>query len=236
MLLNSVMFFSACEGSPRAEQRMTDPNGVWVCQYILYSKTECALGNLREEYKREHGYPEYIFLPSYIGDVKVVQLGFTSGMWVNKCGGIKKTFVPHTVQKIEAWGGKIMVSTKAIYISNTIGGVYVPEEYLQDYLDLNGSDTHKANVEYLVNYENAEHKYHCVDNYEYSTETTPSYITIVPPDPEREGYIFDGWYKEAECINEWDFKEDALPLMKIEQVQVFQKTSLYAKWNKESIE
>lgn len=27
-----------------------------------------------------------------------------------------------------------------------------------------------------------------------------------PPNPTKEGYIFDGWYKEPECVNEWNFE------------------------------
>ena len=40
-------------------------------------------------------------------------------------------------------------------------------------------------------------------------------------DPELEGYSFDGWYKEPECVNEWDFDND---------IVVEESTTLYAKW------
>ena len=55
------------------------------------------------------------------------------------------------------------------------------------------------------------------------------------------GYAFMGWYKEPECINEWDFEKDIVP----EKVYVeryieskenmyrfyeYKETILYAKW------
>lgn len=44
--------------------------------------------------------------------------------------------------------------------------------------------------------------YYWVDNYDNSL------IEYIPPEPIREGYEFAGWYKEAECINKWDFSKD----------------------------
>lgn len=41
-----------------------------------------------------------------------------------------------------------------------------------------------------------------------------------PADPTAEDYIFIGWYKEAGCINAWDFDTDT----------VEEDTTLYAKW------
>ena len=41
-----------------------------------------------------------------------------------------------------------------------------------------------------------------------------------PADPTRSGYTFGGWYKEAGCINPWNFTTD----------KVTGNTTLYAKW------
>ena len=51
---------------------------------------------------------------------------------------------------------------------------------------------------------------------------TQNYGTAVtaPADPTREGYKFEGWYKEEECTNAWDFDSDV----------VEGNTTLYAKW------
>jgi uncharacterized repeat protein (TIGR02543 family) len=44
--------------------------------------------------------------------------------------------------------------------------------------------------------------------------------SALKPSPTRTGYTFAGWYKEPECINEWDFTNDRLT----------ENTTLYAKW------
>ena len=46
-------------------------------------------------------------------------------------------------------------------------------------------------------------------------------ISAVTP-PTREGYTFDGWYKEVDCINVWNFTID----------KVTSNKTLYAKWAK----
>ena len=43
-----------------------------------------------------------------------------------------------------------------------------------------------------------------------------------PDDPTLEGNVFGGWYKEADCINEWDFDTDT----------VTADITLFAKWTK----
>ena len=62
-----------------------------------------------------------------------------------------------------------------------------------------------------------------------------SLITFIPPQPEREGYKFGGWYKEHECINEWDFQNDITgKTISIgdEYIDTYDGNYLYAKWIK----
>ncbi len=96
-----------------------------------------------------------------------------------------------------------------------------------------------ANVSYYYNYEDAEnYGYYWADDCDYGGK-----IEFIPEEPEREGYEFGGWYKEADCINEWDFEVDTLPEEVTEPNQtivndeiiltekvVYQETILYAKW------
>ncbi len=59
-----------------------------------------------------------------------------------------------------------------------------------------------------------------------------SKIEFVPDDPVHEGYTFDGWYKEADCVNAWDFENDLTPKKVVDDDRevVYQETVLYAKW------
>lgn len=41
----------------------------------------------------------------------------------------------------------------------------------------------------------------------------------VPEQPVKDGYVFDGWYTEAECVNKFDF-----------DTRIPSKTIVYAKW------
>lgn len=93
-----------------------------------------------------------------------------------------------------------------------------------------------ANVSYYYNYEDAKNEgYFWIDDCDYGSK-----IEFIPKDPVRDGYEFSGWYKEAECVNEWDFDADTLPDEKkelkedsygeVEEVTVYQETILYAKW------
>ena len=96
--------------------------------------------------------------------------------------------------------------------------------------------TYSANVSYYYNYECAPTDgYYWIDDCDYGGT-----IEFIPPEPEREGYIFDGWHKEPECINEWDFNSDTLPEEKKEinddgeEEVIYQETVLYAKWTKQT--
>ncbi len=90
----------------------------------------------------------------------------------------------------------------------------------------------RANVSYFYNYETEENNgYYWIDDWDYGGK-----IEFTPPEPEREGYTFGGWYKEPECINKWDFETDVLPEERTEineegeEEVVYQETKLYAKW------
>ncbi len=86
-----------------------------------------------------------------------------------------------------------------------------------------------ANVSYLYNYSGAPNEnYYWVDSYDESV------ITFIPPEPQREGFSFEGWYKEAECINAWDFSTDItgkeIVLDPNKTYDTYDGIYLYAKW------
>ena len=61
--------------------------------------------------------------------------------------------------------------------------------------------------------------------------TVPSAMTaqnktmVAPANPERSGYTFAGWYKDAACTQAWDFAKDV----------VTADMTLYAKWTKNAV-
>lgn len=59
-------------------------------------------------------------------------------------------------------------------------------------------------------------------------------ITFMPPEPKREGYEFAGWYREEECINEWNFAVDEVPVKEYSEDGEYKlkETSLFARWVK----
>lgn len=75
-----------------------------------------------------------------------------------------------------------------------------------------------ANIVFMNNYFNEMNGGYYRLDYIETNETIPT-----PPAPKRDGYIFIGWYTEAECINLWDFNVSPA----LEEGEEFR---LYAKW------
>ncbi len=283
---------------PTIDDDNQDPNGVWECRYTLNSnKTECTVGDWTSEYKKTHKYLDYVFYPSHIGGVPVVEIGCDHIMGTYHHDGRGKAYLPYTIKSISSgfneWDKYYIMISGERCDCNTIGDekqLYVPNKYYQAYTDRYPKrEFYKANVVYDINYENSDYQYHSVDYCSYSltteqvqfiqTKGSPKWINsswgeyptlgkdylcynygkdkwnildgwkkdengneiytskieIIPPAPERDGYTFGGWYKETECINEWDFETDTLPQMQLDENEeiIFQETALYAKWNKE---
>lgn len=87
-----------------------------------------------------------------------------------------------------------------------------------------------ANIAFLYNYEDSDnYGIYWIDDIDYGSK-----IEIIPKEPVREGYIFDGWYKEEECITKWDFDADTSPEEQKDEKDkvIYQETKLYAKWIK----
>ncbi|MBP5308266.1 MAG: InlB B-repeat-containing protein [Clostridia bacterium] len=87
-----------------------------------------------------------------------------------------------------------------------------------------------ANVQFLYNYDNAPNEgYYWIDDIDDGEK-----IEIIPPDPKREGYTFEGWYCEPECENIWSF--DTTIYKKSVNIGEFYPddyvTYVYAKWDK----
>lgn len=79
----------------------------------------------------------------------------------------------------------------------------------------------KANVVYYVD-----------DDVYFIDDCDGTTINVIPPIPYKEGYEFLGWYKEQECINQWDFKNDLVDKKEFDEEgkYIFKETKIYAKW------
>lgn len=88
-----------------------------------------------------------------------------------------------------------------------------------------------ANTSYMFNYEGAPNDgYFFINDFERG-----GLVEDTPYEPLREGYTFGGWYKEAECINKWEFEQDKLPEATYDEegyVTDFVETKLFAAWIK----
>ena len=89
---------------------------------------------------------------------------------------------------------------------DTVMAVFMPNEILEP-----------DKTYYLVTWDAQNGEDPETENVEENT------LVSTPSDPKKEGYIFTGWYKEAECTELWDFENDL----------VTSETTLYAGWEKD---
>ena len=151
--------------------------------------------------------------------------------------------------EVELKNGKVMMfsADSEPFIKNECyrGSIYLSYKTYIEYAEYNNIDLEEklftaaylcdeyrpANLSYYYNYEDAPNNgYYFIDDYD------DELISYIPKNPERNGYIFMGWYKEAECINKWDFEKDKVPEKEYiinegnEKAYKYKETILYAKW------
>ncbi len=136
------------------------------------------------------------------------------------------------LEKIVLIGTNSVIGGQVILTNAGKGQMYISTA---DHLDWQVNETGNlgrncwlSNCNYFYNYDGAGNDgYYWSDNYDYGEK-----ITYVPQNPEREGYIFGGWFQEPECVNIWNFDTDTLPEAKYneEGEALYQETRLYAKW------
>ena len=123
-------------------------------------------------------------------------------------------------------------ANKVFYTSKVNIEGHATSKYISEYIRY----TVNADVTYYNNY--GDDSIYWIDDYDNEV------IKYKPADPVREGYTFDGWYKESECINEWNFETDIVPLKEYigrtekngsfeyssDYKYLYNETKLYAKW------
>jgi len=124
-------------------------------------------------------------------------------------------------QKVTVNGTAVSVNPAAILDEDTSYYVLIDQGAFKD-----ASDNEYSGIS-----DNAEWSFKTAKNYTMSFDSkegsSVAAITAkegskltAPTAPIRDGYLFGGWYKEAGCINVWDFASDT----------VTSATTLYAKW------
>lgn len=199
---------------------------------------------------------KYLVLPNELNGTKITGVGYwAGGSFSGRQVGrfehekLEKLFYPTNLEYKKTTGNNpYYVNPEWVVIKWGSGNsVYVGNKYAYGYNLLDKvlksekknsysqkNKTRIANVSYMYNYEGAENDgYYWVD---YYNETA---IDFVPPKPERKWYTFGGWYKEPECINEWNFETDVTSKelwldtdLEYEDYNPETLTWLYAKWDK----
>ncbi len=204
-------------------------------EYFIYSKREYLndgtiyLTGLTEKGKDQ----EVLYIPSeYNGNkVKLSANSIISNMFIIESDKLKKIYIH---QEIKECGNLNVVnnSIKVIILSSNVtsepdrGEVYVTSEV---YGRKNNKFIMPANVSFRWNYEGSPNSgNYWIDDYDNEL------IDYIPVNPIREGYIFDGWYKEPECINKWNFNKDVVSskIYNSDNEYLYQETMLYAKWSR----
>ena len=216
--------------------------GDFVCQE--WPDNTLNLKNLSEEGKKK----KYIVVPDELDGRKVYMLGyknaiFSSGRSNWESSNLEKIYINNeniffkntlfenciSLKKIilvknDAARSKYIrllhattYFTSHIYYNSLGGDANLPMDLI---------DGSVANVSYYYNYEESPNNgYYWIDDVEDG-----ELIEFIPEEPTREGYKFEGWYKEEDCINKWEFEKDRV--IKADNKEPYYENKLFAKWAK----
>ena len=126
-----------------------------------------------------------------------------------KCNALKKIILNH---KNQIFTTRI-VYNETMWLGGKKKAVYTNYDNIPVFVDEEGGETkclvtydiwetvYLANVEFMFNYDDAPNNgYYWIDDIDDGEK-----LEVIPPDPTRDGYVFDGWYCEEECVNRFDF-------------------------------
>ena len=138
-------------------------------------------------------------------------------------------FNEETMEEEFAWSGWIEETDEGYTVRNNIAhippGTYTLRTvYMTD--NVSNYSFYDITDEQTITFQiNADDRYTVTLDSQGGSEydliaTYPNETVSEPYPPEKNGYLFDGWYKEAECIDKWDFENDI----------VASDITLFAKW------
>ena len=233
----TTLMLSACSGCARDEEW-----GYFTVKFYDDRETAYITG-LTELGKQQR----FLVIPEEIDGVHMPTIGERPllQMWSSMGAAdicskkLEKVYITSSIHIVSGSFRNSPNLEKAVIITNEdiIGSISSARRYYsnKEYLSFSAHSQEyngRANVSYFYNYETEEnYGYYWIDDWDYGSK-----IEFIPPEPEREGYIFGGWYKEPECINKWNFESDVLPEESTEMNEegeeevIYQETKLYAKW------
>ena len=170
-----------------------------------------------------------IVIPSKIGkyEVKIGGSGFYGyrGYW--ESDNLEKVYICNDVY-IVASSFLWRTSVKEVFDMGSQQGVSTEKENGEEiikYMLYSDEDLEKVNVVFRRNDDPDKYGRYWIDILNNEK------IAVIPPEPTRKGYKFDGWYKEEECITPWDFDHDIVsePVYD-EEGKCTNRIELFAKW------
>ena len=235
ILVSTTLMLCACSGCTRNEEW-----GYFTVKFYDDRETAYITG-LTELGKQQR----FLVIPEEIDGVKVYTIGerpplqmWSSIGWADMCSEkLEKVYITSSVHIVS---GSFRNSPNLMKVVSMAGAFKIESTQFiktyvssEEYNNLSSNSLYyyafdKANVSYFNNFETEDnYGYYWIDDWDYGGK-----IEFIPPEPEREGYTFGGWYKEPECINKWNFETDTLPEQKLDEEgrEVYQETRLYANW------
>ena len=224
-------------------------NNEWLLKdgYFTYSyekNGDIVLGGLTDEGKQQ----ETLVFPSMINGKKVIGVGIEKSGPSGKIrvqffesDKLKKIYFPkgYSVGPYTPFYEKLP-NVECVYTVNGLNRLlpqsecitYWPNDYLMKKKEVWGDDfyesypnSYNANVTYYMN--------DGTDDVYFVDHVSGTKVNVMPSTPYREGYTFRAWYKDKELTTLWDFENDIIPEIKLDDNgnEIIEETKIYAGWD-----